>query len=127
MNPEALTSWANALSSGAYECHVEAEQSGLHDGKHFDFFGILCEVHRLKFGGEWIPDAFNGKPSYLGSVHFPPKEVLEWLSVKPWPVDDDGQPIDGVILPKWGSMYNRGASFADLSGAIMAHISGNGS
>lgn len=85
MKTEVLNLWANALASGDYQ----QGQYWLHQKPDkFDAFGVLCDLFRKNFGGEWkeVPDCEGMKlllpKEITESMTMPPEVVLKWLGVK---------------------------------------------
>lgn len=121
MNLEVLGKWIKALESGEFERpSLEAEQFELRRGDSYELLGILCELHRREFGGDWKEE--DGRFNYFGARNFPSNEVLIWLDVSPKPVDENRQPIDGLPIIRWLSLYNRGNSFVDIAKEIRVYV-----
>ena len=88
MNREAVTLWADALASGEFP----RIPYPMHTSKGFDALGVLVEVYRRKFGGEWIPALcwckdlevghFKEHMEYNRCAWLPPDEVLRWLDLQ---------------------------------------------
>lgn len=79
MNREVVEKWVAALRSMEYRqarkrLRIEDRYCGL---------GVLCELHRREFGGEWVPaeTTADGETAYLyrGGRFQPPPAVLEWV------------------------------------------------
>lgn len=98
----------------------EYDQSryGLHDQSGgFCVNGILCELHRLECGGEWVDSQLHGDDDmyYLGQDSALPTEVIDWAEVAG--NGSDSVIIDGSSLPLF--IHNdRGIPFAQLADAI---------
>lgn len=134
MNEEVKKLWAEALRSGKYPAYTEIliENAGaLHCGDGFCIFGVLCELHREKNGGEWVPNKINKHLAYLNDTAFPPLPVIKWLGVEPKKPSlahyiaanhDENKAIDlanpeVAVLVEWMSLGNR-KSFAEMANII---------
>ena len=58
MNTKVIKEWIKALRSGKYkQCKRD-----LRNEDEFCVMGVLCDLHRKKFGGEWVKQ--SGRPFY---------------------------------------------------------------
>jgi len=87
MNKEALALWTSALESGKYR----QINCPMHAGDGFDVLGVLVDVYRLKFGGEWtaskclcadLSSNFVDHMEFLHCSHLPPDVVMNWLGAR---------------------------------------------
>lgn len=118
MNEEVIKIWAEALRSGKYKPFPREQTvetvGAMHSGDMFDFCGVLCELHREKYGGEWIENAVNKHLVYLENTCLLPKEVLSWLGVR-MGVNSRGL----QLVVEWMSEANR-RDFAAMAAVIEA-------
>lgn len=68
MNENVKSRWIEALESGKYKQGKEQ----LRSNDCFCCLGVLCDLHRIEFKGEWVGDR------YLGSLQILPMEVWTW-------------------------------------------------
>jgi len=71
MNNAVKQSWLRALRSGDYHQGTGA----LKAGNKFCCLGVLCDLHRKKFGEDWVGGQYEGTDSYL------PPSVQEWAEL----------------------------------------------
>lgn len=126
MNEDVMKAWTEALRSGTYKPYemISIENAGaLHCGDGYCIYGVLCELHRLKFGGEWISNPVNKHLSYLGHSGLPPKEILEWIGISPKTlkrsVYEEGDDPKLELLAKWMSQSNQ-KTFTEMADIIDA-------
>jgi hypothetical protein len=76
MNKRIKKEWVKALRSGEFA----QARGALKDGGSYCCLGVLCELHRRKFGGKWTPGA-EGGVEYLNANGVLPVRVLEWAEL----------------------------------------------
>ena len=80
MNPQIKARWVAALRSGLYKPGRQV----LHRDDTFCCWGVLCDLHRLETGGEWVDAGriAGGGMLYLGNNGLPPAVVEEWAGTE---------------------------------------------
>jgi hypothetical protein len=105
MNAEIKKEWVAALRSGEFKQGKRA----LKDSEgNYCCLGVLCELHRRKFGGEW-----NGA-RYLGDDKYLPEEVSDWAGVTD--TYEEGNPeAGGNVLSE---LNDNGTTFEEIADLI---------
>lgn len=132
MNKAVIQLLANALESGEYK----QIPYPMHTSDGFDLSGVLVDVYRKQFGGEWVPakewcSIPNYKPldrmEFLGSSYVPPEEVLKWLGLQcncPRSMKDNSRHLAGCS----GNMFfqtifeNSKIPFADIVTILKRYV-----
>lgn len=116
MNEQVKAKWVAALRSGEFQQGKHA----LRSNEGYCCLGVLCELHRREFGGNWLQRAGGGW-FYLDRSSFLPAEVLEWAGLEhSWPkVEIDGDTASLDSHNDGSSGYNtRRKSFEEIAKAI---------
>lgn len=110
--------WRKALLSKDYgQCY-----GWLKMYNKFDVLGILCELHRLENGGEWVlaktESSQDDVYSYLGEEIYLPDKVVNWAGLQP--KTEDGVNLEWLTLSR---LNDDGNSFRQLAIWIKENIS----
>jgi len=134
MNQEVVKLWTEALRGGKHPAYSEitVENAGaLHCGEGFCILGVICDLHREKFSGEWKTNPFNKHLEYLKETAFLPAAVLTWMEIvtrKPTMAhyiaarNDENEAYalanpDLALLVEWMSLASR-KTFAEMADII---------
>jgi hypothetical protein len=86
LNPDVKEEWLKALRSGEYQqCQSQLRKVDGEGHESFCCLGVLTELHRKKFGGEWVDHIRDRGSEYLyvderGGL---PSVVQGWAGLHP--------------------------------------------
>ena len=125
MKNEILKLWADALASGQWPQIHDC----LHAQSGWDAFGVLCELYRQKFGGEWkeVPNRGYFQLILPGETHqatrMPPDTVLKWLEVKKFARKEGDPEPEAEFCQKiwrWNDIEKK--SFAEIAAQVNSWV-----
>lgn len=106
--------WVQALRSGEYQ----QGKSCLNDGGSMCCLGVLCDLHRKEFNGEWRPVDDRTRLTYGSSAggHYLPHEVMQWAGLS----DVNPKLRDGSFLSNHndGYLMDRPRTFSEIADLI---------
>ena len=107
MNQEVKKEWVKALRSGEFKQSEGQLKVPELEYDRYCCLGVLCEIHRRRFGGEWKGQ--SDIPSYLEADMELPREVIEWAELSS---SNPEIKSEGITL---AALNDGDATFSDIA------------